>query len=377
VDGVRSFVKTRLREASRTLERERYCSHEIFELERARIFARHWMCVGRAEHVAEAGAYILADVSGESLIVVRGRDGVVRAFHNVCRHRGTRLCLERAGRFGGAIQCPYHAWSYGLDGALLAARNMDDAPGFELAEYPLAQTRVTVWEGFVFVSLAAEPEPFALALAALDRRFEPWNLGALRSGHTIAYELACNWKLVHQNYSECYHCPVIHPQLEALSASDSGRNDLVEGPVLGGYSTLRDRATSLTTTGGTARPPVGTVSGDDRERVYYYSVFPSLLLSLHADYVMVHLVEPLAVERTRVTCAWLFEPATIAAPGFDPSDAVEFWDRTNRQDWAICERTQLGVASRAYVPGPYAQSEGLLAAFDRHYRAALLAGDSE
>ncbi|MBD5657620.1 MAG: aromatic ring-hydroxylating dioxygenase subunit alpha, partial [Candidatus Eremiobacteraeota bacterium] len=193
----------------------------------------------------------------------------------------------------------------------------------------------------------------------------------LRTAHTISYDVACNWKLVFQNYSECYHCPVIHPQLEELSASDSGRNDLHEGAVLGGYSTLRRHEASLTTTGTTTRPAVGSVCGADLERVYYYSIFPSLLLGLHRDCVMAHYVRPLAVDRTRITCLWLFERATIAAAGFDPSDAVDFWDLTNRQDWAVSERTQLGVASRAYVPGPYAESEGLLAAFDRHYLAAL------
>ena len=153
-----------------------------------------------------------------------------------------------------------------------------------------------------------------------------------------------------QNYSECYHCPLLHPQLDKLSPSDSGRNDLCEGPFLGGYSELRHHGGSLTTTGASARAPLGEVDGDDLDRVYYYTIFPSLLLSLHRDYVMAHVVQPVAPDRTRVTCAWLFDPAAMAAPDFDPSDAVDFWDLTNRQDWAINELTQLGTASRAYTP---------------------------
>lgn len=368
---MRSYTKARLRDASKTLPREAYRSVATFDREREAIFARDWICVGRDERLAQPGDYYLSEVAGESLIIVRARDGAVRAFFNVCRHRGTRLCGEAEGRFAGAIVCPYHAWTYGLDGALVAARTMGDVPGFDRSAYPLREAAVALWCGFTFVSLADRPEPFGEAFAALQGRFDAWNLAGLRTARTIDYDVVCNWKLVFQNFSECYHCPVIHPQLETLSDSNSGRNDLHDGRVLGGYSTLRAVESSLTTSGTTSRPPIATVAADDLARVYYYTLFPSLLVSLHADYVMVHHIRPLGVDRTSITCAWLFEPATMAAADFDPTDAVTFWDRTNRQDWAVSERTQLGVASRAYEPGPYAESEGLLAAFDRHYLAAL------
>ena len=294
------------------------------------------------------------------------------ALISTCAGTAARVCCSEAGgRFNGSIQCPYHAWTYGLDGTLRVARNMQSVPGFARAEYPLQELAVTTFDGFVFLSLAPDPEPFAHSLGPLLGRFSRWNIGALRTAREITYDLACNWKLVFQNYSECYHCPLVHPQLDKLSPSDSGRNDLMEGPVLGGYSELRHDGASLTTSGTTARTSVGSVSGDDLGRVYYYTVFPSLLLSLHPDYVMVHYVTPLSPGRTRVVCAWLFDAETSAAPGFDASDAVEFWDMTNRQDWHVNELTQLGVASRAYVPGPYANQEGLLAAFDRHYTSIM------
>jgi Rieske 2Fe-2S family protein len=159
----------------------------------------------------------------------------------------------------------------------------------------------------------------------------------------------------------------VHPQLDKLSASDSGRNDLSSGPVLGGYSEMREHGASLTTTGHSNRPPIGAVSGEELDRVYYYTIFPSMLLSLHPDYVMVHYARPLAIDRTAVECAFLFDPQTMQMPHFDPSDAVQFWDTTNRQDWHVNELTQRGLRSRAYTPGPYSNAEGLLHAFDQQY----------
>jgi phenylpropionate dioxygenase-like ring-hydroxylating dioxygenase large terminal subunit len=365
------FVKARVAPGARTLEGRYYHAPGIFAQERERVFARAWICIGRGEQLERPGDFFLADVAGESLIVTRGKDGRVRAFDNVCRHRGTRICTEAAGRFAGSIRCPYHAWTYALDGTLLAARTMSDVPDFDRAEYPLHEAAVAELDGFVFVNLAAEPVPFAQAFAPLIGRFARWHIAELRTARTIEYDLACNWKLVFQNYSECYHCPLLHPQLDALSPSDSGRNDLSEGAFLGGYSELRREGASLTSTGATSRAPLGELAGDDLHRVYYYTIFPSLLLSLHPDYVMAHYVTPLSPDRTQVVCAWLFDPAAIAAPGFDPSDAVGFWDLTNRQDWHVNELTHRGTASRAYIPGPYSDAEGLLAAFDRHYLNAL------
>jgi Rieske 2Fe-2S family protein len=365
------FVKPRLERAAKTLEARWYCSPEVFAAERERIFARDWVCAGRVEDVQRPGDFVLADVAGESLIVTRGDDERVRAFFNVCRHRGTQLCSEPSGRFGGSIQCPYHAWTYALDGTLLTARTMADVPDFARGAYPLHEASVAVLHGFVFVTLRADPEPFAQTHAPLAQRFAAWRLDELRTARTISYEVACNWKLVFQNYSECYHCPLIHPQLDRLSPSNSGRNDLIDGPFLGGFSELRRHGTSLTTSGLTTRPPMRGLPEADRDRVYYYTIFPTLLLSLHPDYAMAHFVRPLAHDRTSIVCAWLFEPETIASSGFDPSDAVDFWDLTNRQDWQVSELTQRGVSSRAYTPGPYANAEGLLAAFDRHYLAVM------
>jgi Rieske 2Fe-2S family protein len=365
------FVKASVGEGQYTLDACWYVDPQIFAAERERIFSCEWICVGRLEQLERPGDYLLAAVAGKSLILTRDGAGTPHAFYNVCRHRGTRICETPSGHFGGSIQCPYHAWTYALDGRLTAARNMHDSPGFDIRDFPLKEAAVATWEGFVFVNLQREPQPFERAFAPLLNRFAAWQIGSLKTAARLDYDLACNWKLVFLNYSECYHCAPVHPQLEKLSPSESGRNDLTEGPFLGGYSEFRQPGASLTTRGVRTRPPVGTVSGADLDRSYYYTIFPSMLLSLHADYVMVHYVMPVDEARTRVSCAFLFDPELMKSESFDAADAVEFWDLTNRQDWRVNELTQAGLGSRAYSPGPYAHAEGLLAAFDRHYRGVM------
>lgn len=363
---MRTFTKPATPPAAKTLDASWYVSPEVFDRERERIFAKSWICAGRSSTLRSTGEFITTEIAGESLILTRESAGALHAFYNVCRHRGTRMCTQASGTFKGSIQCPYHAWTYGLDGSLVAARNMDGTPGFDRADYPLREALIAEFDDFIFAAIDP-PAPFAQAFAPLLGRFRAWTGNPLRSGARIEYDVACNWKLVFQNYSECYHCPVIHPQLERLSPSDSGRNDLCEGPFLGGYSTLREPGLSLTTSGHTRRAPLQGLDPQEYARVYYYTIFPSLLLSLHPDYVMVHYVTPIAVDRTHVACEWFFEARAMDEPDFDGSDAVEFWDLTNLQDWAVNELTHRGMRSRAYSPGPYSQQEGLLHAFDRHY----------
>lgn len=382
-----TFARPNVGAGAKTLAASWYTSPEIFAQERERIFLREWLCVGREEDVARPGDFFTTERAGESLIVTRDAGGTVHTFYNVCRHRGTRICERESGHFQGSIQCPYHGWTYGLDGALKVARNMAEVANFERAEYPLKEAAVALWDGFVMVNLGSPfdgvyPERsrgtqgdtgsnFEEAFAPLIGRFARWSVGGLRTARRVTYDVSCNWKLIFLNYSECYHCPLVHPQLDKLSPSDSGRNDLSEGPFLGGYSELRQHGSSLTMSGRSSRPPIGSVSGADLDRVYYYTIFPSLLFSTHPDYVMVHYVRPIAPNRTEIVCAWLFDPATIAQPDFDPSEVVDFWDLTNRQDWHVNELTQLGLSSRAYSPGPYSNAEGLLNAFDRHYFAVM------
>ena len=363
---MRTFHRAEAPVGAKTLDGVWYTSPSVFEVEQDRIFGGSWIAAGREEQVPAAGDYFLVEVAGESLIVTRDTRGTLHAFYNVCRHRGTRLCTEARGHFKSSIQCPYHAWTYGTDGSLQVARNMEGAEDFKCADYPLREARLGIFEGFIFVCLDENASSFAQTFAPLDGRFTAWNLPALRVARRIEYDLAANWKLIFQNYSECYHCPVVHPQLEKLSPSESGRNDFTDGAFLGGYSLLRD-GKSLAVSGNSTRKPFPRLDAHEQQRAYYYTIFPSLLLSLHPDYAMAHYVMPVAVDHSKVICEWLFAEEEIARADFDGNEVIEFWDLTNRQDWHVNELTQQGVASRAYTPGPYARQEGLLHAFDRHY----------
>ena len=372
----RSFLETResYRQGARTLPGRYYTSSEVFAEEAERVFRRSWLCAGRQEEIAEPGEYFLVATAGESVIVVSDETGTPRALYNVCRHRGTRLRVEERGKLARSIQCPYHAWTYGLDGRLIGAPDMDGVEGFNRADYPLHRAALESWDGFLFVSLDERPEPFEEAFAPILDRFARFNLARLRAWRRIEYDVRANWKLVFQNYSECLHCPVIHPRLSDLTPYRTGQNDLVEGPFLGGYMILAEKGGSMTMSGRSCARPVGELPEEEFERVYYYSIFPNLLLSLHADYVMAHRLWPQAPDRTRIVCEWLFHPEASGAPGFDPEDAVGFWDMTNREDWHICELAQAGISSSKYAPGPYSPRESLPAAWDREYLRRMDAG---
>jgi glycine betaine catabolism A len=356
-----------------TLPREYFVSQEVYQAELEKIFFDRWICVGRSAQIDTAGKYFLYEIGDESIIILRDYANTVRAFYNVCRHRGTRMVGEQCGKFARTLQCPYHAWTYSLDGRLVGVPDTLEMPELDKADFPLHKVALTEWEGFLFINLSRAPEPFEQALSQLfEGHFAPWQIGTLRSAQHISYDVDANWKLIVQNYSECYHCPLIHPALNQLSPYKSGENVFTEGAVLGGSMDLTGGAESMSVGGHVCATPLANVSGDDLKRVYYYSLFPNMLLSLHPDYVMYHILQPLAPDRTRVVCEWLFEPETMAQPDFDPSPAVDFWDMTNRQDWHACEISQKGVRSRAYSPGPYhGWQEGLLVEFDKQVRLAL------
>jgi len=361
-------TSTSFRPGSRTLPGDYYTSEAILAEERVKIFMQAWHCVGRSARVSEPGQYFLSTIAGESVIVLRDRKGVLRAFFNVCRHRGTRICSEEAGRFGETLQCPYHAWTYRTDGQLVGAPHMQDVFGFDKKDFPLHAAAITEWEGFLFVSVAHEPQPFDTAWRPMIGRLSRYGLRDLVVGHRVVYDVKANWKLAFQNYSECLHCPTIHPKLATVLPYQSGANDLTEGPFLGGYMEITPPNQSATMSGAPAGALVSpTLPEADRHRAFYYTLMPNLFLSLHPDYVNYYLVHPISPGQTRIESEWLFHPDTVRDGSTNIRDAIEFWDLTNRQDWDIVERGQLGISSSRYEPGPYSARESIPAAWDREY----------
>lgn len=345
-----------------------YTDPQRFAHEQRHIFQQHWLCVGRAESFAEPGDYLLVEVGHESVLLLRDEHHRLRAFFNVCRHRGARLCTQEQGRFARTIQCPYHGWSYGLDGRLLTARSMQQVVGFDAAAHGLRPVAMAAWEGFLFLNFAADPPPCQQVYAPLQPRLAPWHLAGLNVAQTIEYTVSANWKLIMQNHLESYHWLALHPSWMA-QGEDVLRPEQDSGPFLGGSVALYEPGAVPTGSAPTTprRPPLGEVRSEDRRRVYLYALFPTMLLSLHADYVLVHMLFPETPDTTRVVCDWLFDPMTMAQPDFDPGDAVEFWDTTNLQNWQVLELVQRGMYSRAYTPGPAAPQEALSIAFANEY----------
>src|SRR5215475_1571930 len=356
---------TTFQPGAKTLPQRYFVSPEIFAEEVQKIFSTNWVLVGHQSQLAESGDYFLGEVAGASLIVAKDQRSTIRAFYNVCRHRGARLCEEQHGH-AAAIQCAYHAWTYALDGRLIGAPHMDETPGFNKAEYPLKPVRLGLWEGFIFVNLTDASASLEKWFEPLAGKFSPWNLAALCPAKRIDYDVRANWKLMFQNYSECYHCLGVHPELSKISPYDSAQNDLTKGPFLGGFMRIASDK-SLTMSGNACALPVGNFGDEDFRFVFYYSIFPNMLLSLHPDYVMVHQLEPQSPERTLIFCDWFFNPEASKRDDFNPNDAIEFWDMINKQDWHVCELSQKGISSRAYEPGPYSARESIPAAWDEYY----------
>ena len=354
---------TSARPLEKTLPSDYYRSPQIYARERERIFCREWVCVGRETDVPNPGDSTVLDVFGESVLLVRNEAGTLRGFYNVCRHRGAQLCgtalpgrATRGGVVGGKrIRCPYHSWTYSLDGDLVAAPYIG---GFDAAKFSLYPVGVESWGGFVFVHLTpAGAKPLAEQLGPIPARTRRYPLSGLRVGHTIRYDVAANWKIIVENYNECYHCGGVHPEL----------CDVVPAFRRNGGSDLqwergiphREGAYTFTGSGTTLRASFPGLNEDERLRHFGEVIYPNLFLSLSCEHVAAFILQPKGPERTLIECQFLFAPEEIAKSGFDPSDAVDFWDITNRQDWAICESVQRGIASRPHDHGYYAPMEDL------------------
>jgi Rieske 2Fe-2S family protein len=328
-----------------------YLSPEVLAWERRHFFAGTWSCLGRADEVPGGADTQHAVVVGDvPVLITRGADGRPNALANTCRHRGHELLAEDGTSRRTAIVCPYHGWSYDLAGRLIAAPGFREVAAFDPADHGLVRLPLEIWHGWMFVNAAADAAPFAEHVGAMAELVAPYEPGRLVLGARHDYIVAANWKVVVENYHECYHCPLIHPELCQVSPPTSGDNyyDL-PGAWVGGSMELRAGVATMSLDGRSRAPALPRVDG---RRVLYIGLFPDLLLSLHPDYVMTHRLRPVAPDQTAIECSWYF-----AHGGVDPSYAVDFWDLTNRQDWAACESVQRGLASPHFRPGPLAPNE--------------------
>lgn len=337
---------------------------EIFGYEQEAWFAGDWVSVGREEDALKPGQYFLAPVAGENLIIVRGNDGVLRGFFNVCRHRGATIVEEASGTVP-RFQCSYHAWVYDLEGKLKQPRHTELLVDFDPAEWGLAPVRVGVWQGIVYVDISGTAEPLHDFLGGIVPEFERFDLGGLRRARRIDYDVKANWKAIVENFQECYHCPGVHPQLNRITPYNTGAYLPSSGASMNSYMEVLPEFETLSMTGAAdGRGPMPGMTDEDDKRIYYSVIWPNQLFSLHPDYLMLHWVAPLEPGRTIVRCEWYFDPAEMAKPDFNADDAIEFWDLTNRQDWHVCELQQEGTKSRAYTAGRYSSMESSVHGFD-------------
>ncbi|MFC7384063.1 aromatic ring-hydroxylating oxygenase subunit alpha [Sphaerisporangium rhizosphaerae] len=338
-----------------TLPGRFYTDQDVFALEQRRIFETMWFCAARADDLDGPGAFRTVQVGRESVIVSRAKDGSARAFLNVCRHRGARLCTEESGRVRRAFQCPYHAWAYDLDGTLIAAPNLSTMPDIDRVEYGLVTAHVREWLGYVWVCLADEPPSFEQdVLGAVVTRLgdlasiENYGVEKLKVGRRIVYDVRANWKLIVENFMECYHCATIHPELTAVlpefADGYAAQYFVGHGAAFGGG------VEGFTVDGSPGVDRIPTVSREQDRRYYAITIRPQVFVNLVPDHAIVHRMFPLAADRTVVECDWLFLPEVVAG-GRDIGPSVELFHKVNVQDFDACERCQPAMGSRAYARG--------------------------
>jgi glycine betaine catabolism A len=337
-----------------TLPGRLYTDPTAFAEEQARIFSATWFAVARSGDVARPGQFTTKQVGAESVVVVRGRDGALRAFLNVCRHRGARLC-EGDGEVRRAISCRYHAWTYDLEGTLVAAPNLSSMQDVDRTERGLVRVHLREAWGYAWVCLADEPPSFeADVLGAAGERLggleviDAWQLDTLELGRRITYDVSANWKLIVENFMECYHCATIHPELTTVlpefAAGYAAQYYVGHGAAFG------DAVEGFTVDGGAGLARIPGVTGRHDRKYYAITVKPQVFVNLVPDHVIFHRMYPVAADRTVVECDWLYAPGVVGS-GADLSRSVELFDRVNRQDFEACEACQPAMSSRAYATG--------------------------
>ncbi|MFC6237641.1 aromatic ring-hydroxylating oxygenase subunit alpha [Longivirga aurantiaca] len=369
------------------LPREHYVDAALHERERTAVLLREWTCIGRLDDLGLTAPgtrdllperLAVVDLHGESVLVTTDTGGALHGHYNVCRHRGSQVVPVEPGASvapcaARSLRCPYHSWTYGLDGSLLHAPHTDGVD-LDRDAFRLHPVGAAAWGGWLWLHGAPDEATDLLeALAPVPERVRRYPLDTLVLGRRLRYEVAANWKVVAENYNECYHCGPVHPELVRLVPAFGGGGQHLEWE---DGVPHREGAWTFTMSGTTDRAPFPDLDEHERVRHKGELVYPNLLLSLSAEHAAAFVLRPRAVDRTEVVCDLLFAPDEAAKPTFDPSDAEELWDLTNKQDWAICESVQRGMSSRAYRQGWYAPMEDasldirrwLLPRLERHER---------
>ncbi len=357
------LARSMISEGQMSLPAEAYADASVLRWEMEHFFDGSWVCVGRSEDLRNAGDRRAVSLGHERALLVRDESGKLRAFYNVCRHRGHELMEVGETASGRFVRCPYHAWAYGLDGSLKGTPGYAGVASFDKADYPLVPVRIAEWQGWVFANASGDAVPFEEHVGNLGDMIGNHGSGELVTAARQDYEVEANWKILVENYHECYHCPSIHPELCKVSPPKSGEDHESRGAWVGGSMELEEHADTMSLTGQSFAPRLPHLAEGQEREVYYYQIFPNLLISPHPDYVLTHRLTPVAPDRTRVECEWLFSREAVESDGFDPSYATEFWHITNGQDWRACEAVQRGVSSRGYRQGPLSPEETTVGRF--------------
>jgi phenylpropionate dioxygenase-like ring-hydroxylating dioxygenase large terminal subunit len=363
------------------MPRELYLSEELFSQEIEVIFNRSWLYAGHESQLPRPGDYLTVESGPESVIVARTADGGLAAFHNVCRHRGARLVNSGCGS-ARRLVCPYHQWTYRMDGTLQGAPKMP--AGFDPARHPLPAVNLASWNGLVFVNLSDQPDAdLGRLLGGGSELFAPFQFRGARIAHAITYDVGANWKLVWENAQECYHCTANHPEFtrvfDVAASSTASWQECEVHPsddrrVQYARFPLKGAAISLTVDGHPAcDKPMGEFARGRDPYTAAIHLKPTFALVCCPDYAVVHSDRPIAIGHTAVTMSWLVRSDAEAGEDYDLDNLIRVWHQTNLQDWDLCERTQLGVRSRSFIPGPLSGDEPSVAGFHQAYASMLAA----
>ena len=362
-------INNNIRGLRQSFTRDEYVSPEVFDHEMQEIFAKRWNFVGRAEQLNHVGDRLVVEVGNESILIVRNREGELRAYYNVCQHRGSQLCDKSGSGFGAAITCPYHSWSYSLEGKLVSAIH-HDKESFDRDGISLTPVRVDEWQGNMFVCLSDDEEALHEWLEGLYSKpfdLDKFEIGKLKVAYTTVDEAKANWKVLVENYCECLHCSVVHPEFcEIVPVYGKGfnfENDRFDNGV-----SLAPGMTAVSFKQNEGLPTIATMDDLDNYSVFGAYVYPNMLIDVNPTLVAVTSYIPRSPNHTTVITTYLFPAEVIGNPVMDIMPAVEFNDLVNHQDIDVSERVQRGVASKSFKRAYHSEMEKYAQRFVKQYR---------